>query len=260
MVFSMEHCTDTPKEVLDNQKLWDHHKALGTKIHDLPKPLEEWRPSWTPHIQAYVYFNNAHSFGSIQKRLTRASIRPCKGSPEENFDYVSKDGEFYEFGVRPSQGKAKADKLQLVMEKPYENFHLWNQYNKGFKELKAAETFKKPRIRPQVLFVDYLWEVINSLPDEVYIWNMGGCDLFDGYQAEDTICLNMPLHSVSGPELLLLEQWIIYNRPPRYRCGYVWSVCTASKVIIACEDKYKNLQEIKSFLSIEEDANAIEDV
>jgi len=224
MVFSMEHCGEPPAGV-----------------------------TWTPHIQAYVYFKCQHSLKAVSKMLSRASIRSCKGSPEHNFDYIKKEGEYYEFGRRPSQGKASADKLQLVMDQPYENFHLWNQYNKGYKELKASETFKQERVRPNVLMVDYLWRVIDQLPEDVYIWNMGTCDLFDGYQGEDTIVMNMPTMCISGPQLLLLEQWIIYNRPPRYRCGYVWSRVTATKIVIACEDKYKNLQEIKSYLSIDKD-------
>jgi len=228
LVFSMEHCGDRPPEV----------------------------DTWTPHIQGYVYFANPRSFESLQKKLPRARIVPAKGTPEANYMYISKESMAFEIGDRPAQGVAGKEAIDSLMEDPYENFHLWNQYSKNYKELKATETFKKERKRPQVLIVDFLWQVIDTLPDEVYIWNMGQCDLFDGYQGEDTICINMPMICVSGPQLLILEQWIIYNRPPRYRCGYVWSACTATKLVIACEDRYKNLKDIKSFLSIEKDGEA----
>jgi len=45
------------------------------------------------HIQGYVYFNNALSQSSVKKKLPRAHLEVTKGTPDQNFDYTSKDGD-----------------------------------------------------------------------------------------------------------------------------------------------------------------------
>lgn len=56
------------------------------------------------HLQGYIYFKNAKSFSAVQKLLTPRHIEAAKGSTEDSVKYCSKDGDFYEFGVRPKQG------------------------------------------------------------------------------------------------------------------------------------------------------------
>lgn len=48
----------------------------------------------TPHIQGYMYFENARTFESIKKAIPRAHIEKAKGSTEDNFKYCSKDGKY----------------------------------------------------------------------------------------------------------------------------------------------------------------------
>jgi len=60
-----------------------------------------------PHFQGYVYFDNPRSFDAV-KRLIPGHIEIAKGAPEQNFDYCSKDGLFFERGQRPLSDRAKA--------------------------------------------------------------------------------------------------------------------------------------------------------
>jgi len=69
------------------------------------------------HIQGYVYFNNALSQSSVKKKLPRAHLEVTKGTPDQNFDYTSKDGDFYEFGEKPLSGRACFDKIERSDEK-----------------------------------------------------------------------------------------------------------------------------------------------
>lgn len=64
----------------------------------------------TPHIQGYVYFNNAIIFDTVKKFLKRAHISACRGNPEQNIAYCSKDGDFYEHGTKPDTQKRKGEK------------------------------------------------------------------------------------------------------------------------------------------------------
>lgn len=59
-----------------------------------------------PHFQGYVYFDNARSLDAI-KKLIKGHILIAKGAPEQNYDYCSKDGQYYERGIRPISDKAK---------------------------------------------------------------------------------------------------------------------------------------------------------
>lgn len=60
----------------------------------------------TPHIQGYVYFDNAISFDSIKNKLPRAHIEKQKAKDNSKAAlYCKKDGDFYEWGQLPEQGK-----------------------------------------------------------------------------------------------------------------------------------------------------------
>lgn len=50
--------------------------------------------SGTPHLQAYVYYENAVSFNTIKTVVPTAHIEKAKGNPQKNFEYCSKDGDF----------------------------------------------------------------------------------------------------------------------------------------------------------------------
>lgn len=68
-----------------------------------------------PHIQGYCYTENAISLLSISKLLKRAHIEKAGGTPQQNYDYCTKEGEFYEFGEMPQQGK-RTDLDKLVAD------------------------------------------------------------------------------------------------------------------------------------------------
>jgi len=59
-----------------------------------------------PHLQVYLYFGNPREFGAVQAMLPRgAHIEKANGSPQANRVYCTKDGDIYEHGVCPRQGK-----------------------------------------------------------------------------------------------------------------------------------------------------------
>lgn len=55
----------------------------------------------TPHLQGYIYFKSQRTLKSLKKQLSRAHLEVARGTPEQNKDYCSKDGDVYEVGVCP---------------------------------------------------------------------------------------------------------------------------------------------------------------
>lgn len=59
----------------------------------------------TPHLHAYGYYPNKISFSKLQKWFPRANIQAAMGTAAQNKTYISKDGDFEEFGDFKSQGE-----------------------------------------------------------------------------------------------------------------------------------------------------------
>jgi len=76
--------------------------------------------SGTPHLQGFVYYDNPRTFSSVRKQLPHGChVEPCKGSMEQNYDYCSKDDDYFEVGDRPwTQGdkgaKRKRDWEEVI--------------------------------------------------------------------------------------------------------------------------------------------------
>lgn len=95
--------------------------------------------SGTPHIQGYVYFENAKTFTAVQNLFPNTHLEPMKGSIKQAIDYCKEDGDYYEVGTEPKPGCIKKEDLDYIMANPYENFHLFQQYQKTYKMLKSQE-------------------------------------------------------------------------------------------------------------------------
>jgi len=63
--------------------------------------------SGTPHLQGYLYCKNARHFSAIQKKLRGCHLKPRypKSTPAQAAAYCKKDGDYFERGECPEQGK-----------------------------------------------------------------------------------------------------------------------------------------------------------
>jgi len=62
--------------------------------------------SGTPHLQGYVSFANPRRFNAIKKTLPVGShIEAALGNSQQNFDYCTKDNDYFEKGTRPKTAK-----------------------------------------------------------------------------------------------------------------------------------------------------------
>jgi len=84
-------------------------KKLATSYQVVGKEVGE---NGTPHLQGYLYFKNARTFSSIHKTVPRLALLVAEGDAMDNYKYCTKDGDFWELGVRPrtSQEKGEAER------------------------------------------------------------------------------------------------------------------------------------------------------
>lgn len=170
----------------------------------------------TSHIQGYVFFKNARTMVSLKKKLTRAHLESAKGTPQQNYDYCVKDGDYYEFGQLPHQGKATWDKVVAAIENPRENIQLYTQYRKAYYEIVNNE--KKDHERSFILASEDDRYKLAKLHDSV---------CFDPtvktYKGEDVLFIDVtdipqfkhwyngyPQSVRRGYELILVDPSIIY--------------------------------------------------
>lgn len=77
--------------------------------------LEKCPNTGREHLQGYIYFKNAKSFSAVKKLLPTQHLERSNGSTADNVKYCSKEGNFKEFGDRPSQG-ARND-IKIIKDK-----------------------------------------------------------------------------------------------------------------------------------------------
>lgn len=59
----------------------------------------------TPHLQGYLYCENKMSFKQIKDKLPKAHIEKAKGTPKQNRNYCSKDGDYIEHWIETKEQK-----------------------------------------------------------------------------------------------------------------------------------------------------------
>jgi hypothetical protein len=91
----------------------------------------------TPHFQGYISFTKRKTFNTVKRILPDgAHIESAKGSPIQNKDYCTKDGDYEEFGQLPAGQGARTDLVDVAKA---------CQNGKSFKEI--AEKFPSAAIR-----------------------------------------------------------------------------------------------------------------
>lgn len=88
-----------------NNYTLEQYESLKNEKHDYIIIGKEVGESGTPHLQAYIYMKSMIGFNGLKKRNPTAHIEKCKGTPLQNKTYCSKDGDFWEDGNLPIQGK-----------------------------------------------------------------------------------------------------------------------------------------------------------
>lgn len=194
----------------------------------------------TPHIQGYVQFRNPTSFLTMKRCLPRAHIEIAKGTPAQNIEYCSKDGDFHEFGDRPHEGGAKGKKtteeILAELEDPMNNLSTVRQYARTVEVAKAL--LLKQRKRETKFYVhvpigDAITEILeyfDGVPDWTIIENL--CEL--GFYEDPKNVIYMP-YICSDTSFDTRNLWP-RGKPILYKYGYEYREIKPDRFVFVTDD------------------------
>lgn len=189
--------------------------------------------SGTPHLQVYCQFKDAKSFSKMKKLLPTAHLEKAKGTPMENHEYCSKDGNYSTLGIISNQG-ARTDLTELKekllqgttteIDILLDNPMVYHQYGRTIQKLQDVILRKK--FRTQMTTCEWVYGKTGTgkshyaytsyNPDTHYNWkNDNGWQ--DGYVGQETIVINEFRGEIKYANLLELIDWTPLELPRRGR-------------------------------------------
>lgn len=178
---------------------------------------EEVGESGTPHLQAFVYYKNATTRDAISKHFVRAHITKSYAfdtdKKSEAWEYCKKDGNYWEEGKPPSQGKLTKEKMEEVMANPMENLHLYNQYRKSYQVAKWSVA-SNPDVKHLLLVSEeYVDQFLDNEKFDDVCWS------FRDYTGEPILVIRGVDINFSDNLARLIIDWF-KNRKTMWKHGY----------------------------------------
>lgn len=155
----------------------------------------------TPHLQGYVYFQNAKSFNAVLKMLPKGiHLEPQNGTNDQAIEYCKKDNDFTEIGTRPSQGKRNDIQIVKDMVTTGKGMSAIIESASNYQTLKMAEMlfkYKEPKRnwKPQVTWlfgesgIGKTRKAYDLLPNAYRKTNNLG-KWWDGYDADEDVIID----------------------------------------------------------------------
>jgi len=158
----------------------------------------------TPHLQGYVNFNSGRTLSATRTSLPGCHLLVARGTPSQNFDYCSKDGNFIERGDKPLDPSARgalevdryvaawtAAKEDRILEIP-EDIRI--RHYSTLKRITRDYQTPIPRLESRCGVWIYglsgsgkTTSVFNSYPD---LYSKQNNKWWDGYQGQSTVLLD----------------------------------------------------------------------
>lgn len=255
---------DSIKEVLSKGAMiryWCMSDEIGAEEHTL-------------HIHLYIYFENSMRFSTLKKRFPSSHIDYPYGTPEQNRDYVFKEGKWLndpkgdtnlrdtheEYGVCPIVRPGKRNDLSglydLIKEglTDYEILEKDPNYIKQIERIgKVRKTIIEERIKNEWrdLDVTYVWGVTGSgktrgIMDEYGYSNvyrvLDYSHPFDAYRGQDVILFEEFRSSLRIEDMLKYLDGYPVELPCRYYNQYARFTKVYICTNIDLRDQYPNMQ------------------
>lgn len=205
--FTINNYTD---EDIDTFKELEHRNRPKIKFGIIGKEVGD---SGTPHLQGYVYFENANksNFNNLNKWFPRAHIEPAKGTPKQNFEYCSKDGDFISFGKVPA-GTGKRSDLKTVRDK------IKDKKIKNLKDFIEDEdttlNLQNIRVTEKLLEVYPTTRMLDNMPTVIWKFGKSGTgksrDAYEYVKGKDyyVCCSNGKWwNGYDGQEYVIIDDW-----------------------------------------------------
>lgn len=250
--FTLNNYTDQEIETLrDQKKIGYRYIIFGKEIAPT---------TGTPHLQGYLYYENPVKGKLIKEYFPRISLRKQRAKKNEKaYGYCWKEGEFYEIGDRPSQGKITWKQMEEVMDNPQDNIHLFNQYRtsyqlaKGFTKQKNNTQYYKLVARRKYFDscsqpVDWLYETKweGLTPDNTVV--VTKIDDLQMYHQKfiNIIVLDVEEEFVNNYAVTTAFNLFPITKKPYYKYGYMQVPILCEKlIVVSVLDKWSTLEYAK---------------
>ena len=179
-----------------------------------------------PHLQGFIYHDNAHYLQSFSARYNNMHVEKMRGTPQEASAYCKKDGDFTERGDLPKQGKRTDWGLALEQLKTQDVTDVVEQQPQLLPCQRALREYKnlllKPKHRDVTVIVLYgeagtgkTRYAYDNYPD---IYSKPRGEWWDGYTGQKAILLDDYYGYLPYCELLRVLDRYPYQVP--YKGGF----------------------------------------
>jgi hypothetical protein len=235
---------------------------------------EKGKEEETPHRHIYVYFRNAVKFSQLQNKFTKkAHLEMCRGTSQENKDYVFKEGKHandpghdyeshVEYGIMPierpgARNDINSD-LKDMIAQGMTNMEIITELPNMIQKIKTIE-----EARNEIIYSAYreTWRDV----DVTYIYGpprtgktRGVTDTYGYKNVHRVTDYDNPFDSYRGQDVIVFDEFesnlkithmnaLIEGHPVELKCRYFNKWACYHKVYIISntplEDQYKNVQE-----------------
>lgn len=163
------------------------------------------------HLQGFLYFKSPITRDGVKKRLgdgfNHIHLEMAKGTVDENYRYCSKDGDFEQYGDKPSQG-LRSDLLKIrdqikigVPEQEIAStyFTRWVIYRRSFEAYRKLVHEPRLRLELEVFLIvgapgtgktRFIWENHSASKGGLWMSHDPTLQWFDGYDGQRTVVLD----------------------------------------------------------------------
>lgn len=189
----------------------------------------------TPHIQGYVQFYDPKTRSWLSNRLKSAFIQIAKGTPEQNIAYCSKDGVWFEYGIKPtSGGKVTYEQVDAAFRDPENHMTIIRQYGKAYEHVRQTQ-ISQSVVKTQYYtcnpVMDAITEILEHLPEADLIVVQSVSELA-AYDSEDfTQKSIILLHPIMDQLIPLYPRGV----PIKYKFGFQYHTCKPKHFIVVSD-------------------------
>jgi len=240
------------------QEIYDKLVAEKTDYKIIGKEVGE---SGTPHLQAYIFNRNTLRFSTLKKKYPTAHIETAKGTPADNKKYCSKDGDFFEEGECPKNGRrTDLEEAREIINETGKIRDVANNTN-SLQAVKAAECIikyieRKRDWKPKVTWIygksgcGKTKQAHEAFKDkDMYRKSNGTGQWWDGYDAHEYVIIDDVKDITESYYLSLLELLDRYETRIQYKGG--------TRQFLAKEIILTSIWHPKDMYSIYENASEI---
>ena len=253
---------DTIKQTIEGMKSTTYY-CIATEIGE----------QGTPHIHIFICFSSPVRFSTIKKRFPAAHIDTCKGTAQENRDYVAKEGkwkstvksetstgDFIEFGTCPDEKQGKRNdivNLYAQIKAGATDFELLESNPQNMRLLSCIEhtrqTIAKENVKNSFrnLNVTYIFGATGVGKTRYVMESFGYENVFrvtdykhpfDNYSGQDIICFDEYYEGIPIRDMLKYLDGYPLELPCRY--ANKWAAYTKVFILsnFTLDEQYVNEQ------------------